>query len=223
MNEQLSQEGQIAYLYFDEAGNFDYSKKGSEYLILTCVQTQRPFQCAQALNDLRFSLLEDGIAVERFHACDDRKWLRERVFGIISQYVNDFRICWSMATKTALAGWMDSPGALYCQLFQDISASLIGNMRQLPIKRHIAVTDHLPNEVRKKAYEHQMRHMLSDLIQDEFTIAHHHSMSDMNLQIADYICWAIQRKYEQGDPRWFNMIESAVVSHIEYDEVEWRT
>lgn len=39
--------------------------------------------------------------------------------------------------------------------------------------------------------------------------------SDYGLQAADYAVWAVMRKWEQGDPRSYNMINGSVAS--EYD------
>ncbi len=146
--------GKVLYMYFDESGDLDFSTTGSKYFILTCMITTRPFQCADALRELKHSLIT---VLDRFKL--------------------------------------------------DALSSIV------------AITDRLPNEVRKKNYEHQMRLMLSKRLKARFTIAHHRSCSDMNLQIADYLSWAIQRKMEHDDAHWLRRIERTMLSSIEYHEV----
>ena len=44
----------------------------------------------------------------------------------------------------------------------------------------------------------------------EYRILHHQSRSHYGLQIADYCCWAILRKWERGDATWYDRIEQVV-------------
>ena len=48
-----------------------------------------------------------------------------------------------------------------------------------------------------------------------YRIMHHDSRSHDGLQIEDYCCWAIYRKYEMGDNAWYDRIKGGVRS--EYD------
>ena len=41
------------------------------------------------------------------------------------------------------------------------------------------------------------------------------AVSDLCLQVADYCCWSIQRKWERGDVRSYDLIKSKIAS--EYD------
>jgi len=41
------------------------------------------------------------------------------------------------------------------------------------------------------------------------------SASDPCLQVADYLTWAIQRKYESNDPRSYNLVSHLVKSEFE--------
>lgn len=41
------------------------------------------------------------------------------------------------------------------------------------------------------------------------------AISDPCLQIADYCTWAVQRRYEQGDDRSYNLIDHLIESEFE--------
>ena len=215
--------GSTIYLYIDEAGDFDFTEKGSKYYLLTCIMLSRPFRCADALNALRLDLLEDGKSVESFHASNDRKWLRDKVFSILQSHSEEFKICYAASEKQAVDSTSSTPGDIYCTLFDQL-AHVIGSACRLEsFSKVVAITDHLPTEVRKKQYEHRLRELLGSKAETAFTLAHHHSMSDFNLQIADYCCWAIQRYLERGDKMSKEMLSGAILSAMETHIVDLPT
>ena len=48
-----------------------------------------------------------------------------------------------------------------------------------------------------------------------YRILHHDSRSHYGLQVADYCCWAVFRKYERGDDAAYNRFSPAI--HSESD------
>lgn len=78
------------YIFADEAGNCDFSPKGSRYFILTSVTLE---DCAvgDALARLRRELAWQGTELrDEFHATTDAQAVRDEVFAVIRQH--DFRI-----------------------------------------------------------------------------------------------------------------------------------
>ena len=71
---------QVAYLFLDEGGNFDFSDKGTRYFTMTSVLKFRPFQTFSKLTSLRYDLIETGLDIEYFHASEDRQAVRNQVF-----------------------------------------------------------------------------------------------------------------------------------------------
>jgi hypothetical protein len=45
-------------------------------------------------------------------------------------------------------------------------------------------------------------------------VAYWPALSNPCLQVADYCCWAVQRKWERNDRRSFNLIEQFIASEI---------
>lgn len=41
------------YIFVDESGNFDFSEKGTRFLTLTCIITERPFGFYKDLHEAR--------------------------------------------------------------------------------------------------------------------------------------------------------------------------
>ena len=56
-----------AYIFLDEAGNFDFSANGTRYFALASVSMRRPFPAFNALDDYKHDCLEAGRNLEHFH------------------------------------------------------------------------------------------------------------------------------------------------------------
>ncbi len=50
----------------------------------------------------------------------------------------------------------------------------------------------------------------------KYRILHHDSKSNIELQIADYMNWAIYRKWDRKDLRSFNLIRGVIREEIYY-------
>lgn len=74
----------MLYIFADEAGNFDFSERGSQFFIVTSV-IMRDLHPAMSLFELRHQLVVEGAEIrdDGFHATDDRQAVRDRVFPII--------------------------------------------------------------------------------------------------------------------------------------------
>lgn len=203
------------YLFFDEAGDFDFGKKGSRLFILTCVMTQRPFRCADDLMELKRDMLERGDDVEYFHACNDRRHVREEVFEHIKLYEQFCAVYYAAVEKNPDDPEFSTPGDIYCNLFDRLFSSIERDYDLGSASKIIAVTDKMPSDIKKKEYTQRLKAILKKHASGRFAIAHHRSMSSYNLQIADYYCWAIQRSREQGDQK-YSLSMRAIRSGLEF-------
>ena len=81
-----------AYIFLDEAGNFDFSATGTRYFVLTSVSAQRPFHWFPSLDGFKYDCIEYGLKDEYFHCANDNRHVRGRVFGIIADNLDGLRI-----------------------------------------------------------------------------------------------------------------------------------
>ena len=195
------------YLFFDEAGNFDVSPRGSVYFILCCVLTKRPFTCADSLISLRRDYFEDGLDIEYFHATNDHKRIRAKVFSTINDHRDDLQVYYAVANKEEFLDDGLKSGSLYCELFESLFCLIAENVDLSKASQILAVTDLLPIEVRSRQYMSRLKEALKSRSFGPYRISHRRSMSDKNLQIADYCCWAFQRKIEHGDASYLDNLE----------------
>ena len=78
--------------------------------------------------------------------------------------------------------------------------------------RVIVVTDTLPVRRERSLVTKTVKLALHERARDafEYRILHHASRSDMNLQVADYVCWCVYRRAARADVRSFARIETCV-------------
>lgn len=150
----------------------------------------------------------------QFHASEDKQAVRDEVFNLISSF--DFRVDATLLDKPKAMpriretednfykyAWFyhfKHVGPAVMQDFREISvtASAIGTKRgQASFKS--AVNDVLQQVARNRVWRASFPP----------------SASDPCLQVADYCAWAIQRKWERGDSRSYNLIKSKITT--EYD------
>ncbi|MGB9844123.1 MAG: DUF3800 domain-containing protein, partial [Caldisericia bacterium] len=80
------------YIFVDEAGNFDFSKKGTKYFVLTSFCSLEPLYNRDKLLFLKYNLWETNLELEYFHASEDKNNIRESVFKFINSLNRNIEI-----------------------------------------------------------------------------------------------------------------------------------
>jgi hypothetical protein len=198
------------YVFVDEAGNFDFSPKGSNYFILTSV-TLDGFVAGDELLGLRRSLAWNGIELTNsFHAAEETQAVRNQVFDVLSRH--DFQVDSTIFEKRKTQPHLQSEDALYpfawffhmkhvapCVANHDDELMVVGASFATKKKRKV-FADAVARVMRETAKCAEVR------------TACWAAGTDRCLQIADYCSWAIQRKWEQNDLRSHVLITSKIRS-----------
>lgn len=71
------------YIFIDESGNFDFSTRGTRHLVMCAYSTNQPEKDTTEFQNLKYSLLSDGVEQECFHATEDLQKVRDSVFKLI--------------------------------------------------------------------------------------------------------------------------------------------
>jgi hypothetical protein len=203
------------YFFVDEAGNFDFSDRqgASRYFILTSVlMDDNDCRIADSLLELRRELVWEGHPlIDAFHATSDKQAVRDRVFELISGM--RIRIDATIFDKRQIAPERRNPSQFYsdawygharelipacCDGGDDllvVSASIGTRKEQVLIGR--AVTEVVNQSGRSRS---------------NTRVSYWPALSDPCLQVADYCCWAIQRKWERSDARSYVLIEKLIAT-----------
>ncbi len=200
----------LVYVFADESGNFDFSRRGSAYFVLATV-TVPDFAVGDALLQLRRDMGWRGVPLPgAFHATEDTQAVRDEVFRTLAHH--EFRIDATILTKARTftrlhqddvrfykTAWWLHWKYVAPRIFGDgddlfvVSASL-GTGRKKQALFHEAATEVVANAGRGRSVK----------------TAGWSSACEPCLQVADYCCWAIQRKWERGDERSYELIREKI-------------
>ena len=209
------------YLFLDEGGDLNFSKTGTMYFTLSCISKRRPLEAFKELNDLRYDLMESGsVELEYFHASEDRQYVRDKVFEIINKNFVESKIDSVIVQKNKTNPKLQVEDRFYTDMFGYLIQHVLKNTNLKDYSKIIIITDRIPINKKRNAIEKGIKLMLSKMLSSSisYTILHHVSKSNFDLQLADYCNWAIYRKWDRGDLRSYNLINKYIRSEFEIFE-----
>jgi len=214
----------VTYIFVDEAGDMDFSSKGSKYYMFNFLVKKRPFGLHEHISNYRYSLLERNLEhknvkrldIEAFHAHNDNKYIKEAMFNIISTFNPD--------TVKVYSYILEKPKVLpekrkeKERFYIDNLSYAIGRLlNRIGINSpFIIITDRLPIQKNRSKQIGALKKGIKLYLQEKglkfrYDIFHHCSASSANLQIIDYISWAVFRKYEHGQENYYEKIKQYII------------
>ena len=148
------------YIFFDESGNFDFSKSGSRYLVLTSVSQRRPFPVMESLDAYRHECLEFGLDMESFHCAKDNRHVRGRVFDLIDAHLGEICIDCLVVEKHKAAPSLRQGSYRYPKMLGYLLRFVIRKELEKGAKEFIVITDTLPFTGKRHTAETIARRML---------------------------------------------------------------
>ncbi|MCF6245220.1 MAG: DUF3800 domain-containing protein [Sulfurovum sp.] len=214
----------VVYIFVDEAGDMDFSTNGSKYYMFNFLVKQRPFKVHEHIANYRYSLLERNLDptkgsrldIEYFHAHNDNKYIKDELFNTIATFDKN---------RVKVYSYILEKPKVHPQKRKEKERFYIDNLNyaiqrllgKLQIdKNFIIITDRLPVQKNKKKQVGALKKGIKEYIKSNkldirYDIFHHTSASSANLQIVDYISWAIFRKYERGDSGYYDKIKTYIL------------
>lgn len=204
------------HVFADEAGNFDFRRADnvSRYFIV-CTVVMPSYEAATPILDLKRRLAWERQSIgDYFHATTDSQAVRDAVFAEIVRH--DFTIQATILEKSKAQPQTRTTDAMFYQygwyyhflyglrpFLKDadelhVTAASLGTK-----KGQVGFTDAVREVVKKLDRSSKVR--------TSFWPCH----SDPCLQLTDYCTWAIQRKWERGDARSYDLIKDRIT--YEYD------
>lgn len=211
------------YIFVDEAGDMDFSAHGSQYYMFSFLVKKRPFVLHEKIASYRYSLLERNLNplnkgrldIEYFHACEDNKYIKNKLFDLISDDNNKIKIySYILEKPKVLPQKREEKGEFYTA---NLTFAISRLLDKLKINNNfIIITDRLPVQKNKNNQISAIKKGIKGYIKNNhlnirYDIFHHSSASSVNLQIVDYINWAVFRKYEKNDESFYNRIKKYIL------------
>ncbi len=208
------------YLFLDESGDWNFNRKGSEYLVFTCLNIEEPFSLSRELEQLKYNLIAEGHDISHFHASEDKQYIRNQVYNVIKKPELDYEVDVAYLQKTKANPSLyrnHSEPKLYLKVY-DVLLKYVFN--RYDIENITIFTDEFPHKKWRESIEKGLKISIRTHLKKEtkFTILHHLSKTNFCLQAADYFSWAIYRKLGNwGDPedRPYNEIRNKAISEFD--------
>ncbi|MFN2397724.1 MAG: DUF3800 domain-containing protein [Gemmatimonadaceae bacterium] len=204
------------YIFADESGNFDFSRKpgASKYFILTTV-TADGFDAGQALLDLRRELAWHGVGLDReFHATTDSQKVRDYVFAVLGQH--EFRVDATILQKSKAQPSIRTTDERFYKMAWYLHMKYLAPLVVTRDDELFVVGASIGTKKRRSAFHGAVADVLQQVSPTtRFRVASWDATSDPCLQVADYCCWAIQRKWENNDARNHVLIAGIIKSEFE--------
>jgi len=184
---------------------------------------KRTFDHCIPLYALKYDRLQSGIDVDRalnclrFHASYDVQALRDDVYKIIVDNLDSFSAYTAIINKEGLDSSQRNDYSLYAKGMIPLLDAVLDTEGFDDVDSLTIVTDSIPGKKRWEAVRGAMKSKLkkwSTATGKPFLIYHHLSSTDMNLQVVDYVSWAIQRKWERDDERSYVYIKDAIKKEL---------
>ncbi len=203
------------FIFFDESGNLDFSASGTEYYFFGALTTRNPMLLSQPLSDLKYNLIDEGLKIECFHASEDRQVVRDQVFDQLVR-VGEFEYDCVIIEKRKLDPLLHAPTKFYPQYASDLLREIFRRYDGDTEERIVVITDTIPVKKTRKAVEKTfLTYISQELSGRPYTVLHHRSASHSGLQAADYLNWAIHKKWTHGEMRPYDKIKHLVQSEFE--------
>lgn len=211
-------EGNTLYIFLDEAGNFDCSLTGTSYFTFSAFSIRRPFGGIDELTNLKYDLWEKGLEVECFHVAEDRQAVRDRVFGILGRRLPECRVDCQIVEKRKTNLVLQKDHERFYHTILEILLMYVLKQQSDAVSKVIVVADQIPVKKRRREIEKATKLTMAGWSRKSgipYSVMFHSSKSDLNLQIADYLNWAVFRKWERGDGRSYDLVATFIKSEFE--------
>ena len=188
-------------MFADEAGNLDFSRGqgASKYFILTTV-TMADCEIGGALLERRRAMAWRGLDVPgHFHASEDKQDVRDEVFNILREH--DFQVDATILEKAKTYPHLRGTDLRFHKtawyLHMKAVAPLVADHAEL-----LVVASSLGTRRQRQAFVTALGDVIRQVRRGAtYRTAFWPAGADPCLEVADYCCWAIQRKWERGDGR----------------------
>ena len=213
------------FIFIDESGNFDFSSKGTKYFILSAVSTLNPLG-KERLEEIKYDLMKNGTNLEYFHATEDKQVVRNKVYSFIEN-LKDIEIDSVIAQKNKtnpslyISEKKKKPKKgekLYTLALQTLLQYIFRRYNNsAKVDRVVIVLSSIFDVNKRELIKKTIKIYLKQIFSNPFYLYFHQNRSDKNTQIADYCCWAIYRKWTDGEIRPYSAVNKGNKIKSEFD------
>lgn len=199
----MSAQEKVLYVFTDESGDLQFSKKGKQHFILSAVFTEDPLPLSVAVQKLKYELLAKGSEDIEFHATENSWGTRKRVVDMLCA-LPDYKVHSLYIDK----GFTHPDFQTEVKLLTVFGAAMgrwLAKVHADKYDRIIFVFDSVLTGKKQRAFIKDLKQKLKGC-DVEFRILFHPVKQEPVGQIADYFSWVSFRYLERGDVQFTNQL-----------------
>lgn len=213
------------FTFIDESGGFDFSPKGTKYFVLSAVSTLNPLG-KERLEEIKYDLMKNGNDLECFHAAEDKQSVRDLVYSFIENMKDieiDSVIVQKNKTNPSLyISEKKKKSKKGTKLYAIALRTLLQYIfykydDSAKVDQIVIVLSSIFDLNKRELIKKTIKIYLKQIFSNPFYLYFHQNRSDKNTQIADYCCWAIYRKWTDGEIRPYNAVNKGNKIKSEFD------
>ncbi len=208
------------YLFADESGcmTFKRAPNISRYFIL-CTVLMDPTTIGPELMHLRRELAWRGFNQDDcIHCTSDPQAVRDEVFALLAKH--DFRIDATVLEKSKAQPQTRSTEIRFYQYAWYYHFKHVGPRLFAPNDDALICAASLGTNKKRAGFRAAINNVVQQSIRSlSWKTAFWPAASDPCLLVADYCCWAIRRKWENGDERSYSIIQEKIATEFDL----WRS
>ncbi|MBA7490314.1 hypothetical protein ES702_00851 [subsurface metagenome] len=213
------------FIFIDESGGFDFSPKGTKYFVLSAVSTLNPLG-KERLEEIKYDLMKNGNDLECFHAAEDKQSVRDLVYSFIENMKDieiDSVIVQKNKTNPSLyISEKKKKSKKGTKLYAIALRTLLQYIfykydDSAKVDQIVIVLSSIFDLNKRELIKKTIKIYLKQIFSNPFYLYFHQNRSDKNTQIADYCCWAIYRKWTDGEIRPYNAVNKGNKIKSEFD------
>jgi Protein of unknown function (DUF3800) len=197
------------HVNIDEAGCWNFHRKGSKFFILTVAWTYDPAPLARALTDLRFALVKKGIDIDSFHAAEDKQATRDAVVNTLLA-VSGWNFAAVVMEKRLINPALYEPHRFYPKFAGSLLRFVLRGRMRAGTDNVLVYADTIPmtSSAKRQGVVKAMKTTCAELLPSSCAshIFSHPRQSNSWLQVVDYCCWGVQRKWQLKDERTYQQL-----------------
>ena len=213
------------FIFIDESGNFDFSPNGTKYFVLSAVSTLNPLG-KEKLEEIKYDLIKNGNDLEYFHAAEDKQSVRDLVYSFIEN-MKDIEIDSVIVQKNKTNPSLyisekkkksKKGGMLYTIALRTLLQYIFRRYNNsVKVDQVVIVLSSIFDVNKRELIKKTIKIYLKQIFSNPFYLYFHENRSDKNTQITDYCCWAIYRKWTDGEIRPYNAVKKGNKIKSEFD------
>jgi hypothetical protein len=203
----------MAYIFLDESGDLGFKKTSSRWFLFTIALTSNPRALEKAVKSVWKNLKKKHKKLGELHASKENDVTRTRLLKKLSE-IDDLKVmCIVLNKEKVYVDLQNQKNYLY-----NYTANIL--LDRLNTKDVLKDGESIylfidRKDTKKQLRENFIKYLATSMEKRrkcDIKIELHASHENKSLQAVDFISWAIFRKYEMGDYKFYEIIKEKIIS-----------